>query len=117
MTEKLKGQIVNECWEATPSEKLKRNGWTVTVPVTVYPDGNGLNVEVGESLIVTVDGIEYECRCRGWNLARPLSDTERKYYVKTDLIMERAWDGYRAPIEDTQIIITRREAIVRGLIK
>lgn len=112
----MSGQIRGDRWELKPSEKLKRNGWTVTVPVCVYADGNGLNVEPGERLIVTVDGIEYECRCRGWNLLQPLSDTERRYVVKTDLIMERAWDGYRAPIEDVQIIITRREAIARGLI-
>jgi hypothetical protein len=114
VSEKLEGQIVNDRWEMKPSEKLKQYGWTVTIPVSVYPDGNGLDVEVGDRLIVIKDGIEYECLCRGWKLQQPLS--ENRYVIKTTLI-DTKWPGnYEAPIEDVRIIITRREAILRGLI-
>ena len=116
MIDKLTGQIVNDRWELKPSENLKQRGWTATIPVSVYPDGNGLDVEPGETLIVTKDGIEYECQCRGWKLLNPLSETERHYVVKTALYYTSPWLEYDVPIEDVRIVITRREAILRGLI-
>ena len=117
MIDKLTGQIVNDRWELKPSENLKQRGWTATIPVSVYPDGNGLDVEPGETLIVTREGIEYECQCRGWKLLNPLSETERRYVVKTNLCLpHQLWMEYNVPMEDVRIVITRREAILRGLI-
>lgn len=99
-----------------PSDKLKQYGWTTTIPVSIYPDGNGLDVEVGENLIVTIDGEEYECQCLGWKLMRPLYD-DRYYVVKTNLLTPgRCWVEYTAPLDAVQIVITRREALIRGLI-
>ena len=98
-----------------PTEKLEAHGWTVAIPATVFPDGNGVNVEPGEHLIITLDGEEYECQCRGWKLLQPYS--ENRYVVKTTLPTPGLeWALHDAPIENVRIVITRREAIMRGLI-
>ncbi len=84
------------------------------IPVTVE-DGRP-DVEYGENIVVTIDGVAHVCHCLGWNLNNPLSEDKQEWLIKTDMVHPNyQWQNYRAPIEQVQIAITWREAKLRGL--
>lgn len=70
----------------------------------------GANVFVGDRLLVTWEEQKYETTCCGWRKPQPDYHLE----VKTDLVLPPFLrDSF--PVENVQIIITPREAKLRGM--
>ncbi len=72
----------------------------------------GLNVFVGDELVILHEGKPVHCQCMGWRL----NTQTDVYYVKTDQFDPvQYWTRWDVPMDQVQISITPREARLRSM--